>query len=77
MNDRPEWADDLVKDIKWLKDQMDQNCTKLSTIESDVSSMKKQLDGHSLTEIFDMCEAHGQNIEVLSNRIGDNKSRMS
>ena len=52
----------LHNELSELKNQTLQNCKK-------IDRMSKQLDGHTLTEIFDICTANGQGIETLSKRI--------
>ncbi len=59
--------DMLIGEIKGLKDQVSQNCTKINDLTVDVKSIKE--DTQLLPQILELVQANGNNHEELSKRV--------
>lgn len=59
--------DMLIGEIKGLKDQTSQNCTKINDLTVDVKSIKE--DTQLLPQILELVQANGNNHEELSKRV--------
>lgn len=59
----------VVNKVDKLEKEISKNCTKLDNMDNKLVKIQSQLGGHNLTEIFEICQANGQGIEVLSNRL--------